>query len=668
MTSGLNSPTAGASTLTPVGTQCFMLSNMFDPVKETKLNWKDEIRDEVIEECNKFGGCIHLYVDQKNPNGNVYIKTPTIASAINAVNSLHGRFFSGRVINASYIPIQSYHQLFPEAINAQLLLKKASHLAMARSKQKARKFVGQKYQKSKTAQAANGRSATETDANGKQEQQSYSFGRQIQLGMKGIFVSFSCKENYVRNEIYNLLNEFAEKLYGPEFSDPTKSENENDTKVEDLDTALNNEAKLLREQHSKKRRFQAIKSGANHSLFISTTLSKPNELIENIFEHVRDSKKVYSKRVDRLLPIINVSKAYDDDIKKVILDKDFYEQIKTISSSSAIDSSSIIKYDVIAKRSNNNHMKPSKIEEMIIKTFNEHYTDKLKRDYKQPDIYILLHVIKSFCFYSIVKNYNDYKKYNLSKMNLSATTSSDTIEEDQKDKEEEMDNDDNDDNTELQKPDDRQSTTSKRLVFDDSDDESREGQTKNTAEISFRALKLFTFGCLLAIVLMSFQYEHKMSLFNAGLILTPAIWIISFCGFGAVFIGLLYPTISKQTELITEFEYDTKKSQKIPFSSDIHFTMTLAFLCTAFWWYFDRTIVGFVFSLILSLSLSATTEILLRAGAFKYSDSDFYLKTCVPCLTFAGVILTIQLTKLLSQVKTHASTARMKYEHLITQE
>jgi hypothetical protein len=35
---------------------------------------------------------------------------------------------------------------------------------------------------------------------------------------------------------------------------------------------------------------------------------------------------------------------------------------------------------------------------------------------------------------------------------------------------------------------------------------------------------------------------------------------------------------------------------------------------------------------------------------FRYTNSDFYLKTCVPCLTFAGAILTIQITKLLTQV------------------
>jgi RNA-binding protein 23/39 len=69
------------ATVTAVGTQCFMLSNMFDPNGEAgNPNWVKEIRDEVIDECNKYGGVVHIYVDEKSPDGNVYVKCATIAS------------------------------------------------------------------------------------------------------------------------------------------------------------------------------------------------------------------------------------------------------------------------------------------------------------------------------------------------------------------------------------------------------------------------------------------------------------------------------------------------------------------------------------------------------------------------------------------------------------
>ncbi|KAI8427742.1 hypothetical protein MSG28_002170 [Choristoneura fumiferana] len=106
----------------PIATQCFMLNNMFDPSSETNPNWDIEIRDDVISECNKHGGVLHVYVDKASPQGNVYCKCPTIATAVASVNTLHGRWFAGRVITAAYVPLVNYHSLFPDAMTALTLL------------------------------------------------------------------------------------------------------------------------------------------------------------------------------------------------------------------------------------------------------------------------------------------------------------------------------------------------------------------------------------------------------------------------------------------------------------------------------------------------------------------------------------------------------------------
>ena len=58
-------------------------------------NWEVEIRDDVIDECNKHGGVLHLYVDKASPQGNVYVKCPNISAAVASVNALHGRYFAG---------------------------------------------------------------------------------------------------------------------------------------------------------------------------------------------------------------------------------------------------------------------------------------------------------------------------------------------------------------------------------------------------------------------------------------------------------------------------------------------------------------------------------------------------------------------------------------------
>ncbi|KAK6023656.1 splicing factor, CC1-like family [Ostertagia ostertagi] len=109
-------------TIPAIATQCFMLSNMFDPRTETRPTWAVEVRDDVIEECYKNGGALHVYVDTASPQGNVYVKCPSVASAHKSVSALHGRWFSGKVITANYVPVSSYHELFPDAVIARNIL------------------------------------------------------------------------------------------------------------------------------------------------------------------------------------------------------------------------------------------------------------------------------------------------------------------------------------------------------------------------------------------------------------------------------------------------------------------------------------------------------------------------------------------------------------------
>ena len=99
-----------------------MLSNMFDPTTETTSGWDLEVRDDVIEEGNKHGGFLHIVVDKASPQGNVYVKCPNIATAVAAVNALHGRWFAGKVITAAYVPLVNYHNLFPDSVYSTQIL------------------------------------------------------------------------------------------------------------------------------------------------------------------------------------------------------------------------------------------------------------------------------------------------------------------------------------------------------------------------------------------------------------------------------------------------------------------------------------------------------------------------------------------------------------------
>ncbi|XP_027858465.1 RNA-binding protein 39-like isoform X1 [Xiphophorus couchianus] len=106
----------------PLATHCFQLSNMFNPNSENVPGWELDIQHDVIEECNKHGGVVHIYVDMNSAEGNVYVKCPSIPSAMAAVNALHGRYFGGKMITAAYVPLPTYHNLFPESATATQLL------------------------------------------------------------------------------------------------------------------------------------------------------------------------------------------------------------------------------------------------------------------------------------------------------------------------------------------------------------------------------------------------------------------------------------------------------------------------------------------------------------------------------------------------------------------
>jgi len=88
--------------------------------------FESDMRNEVIEACLDHGGTTHVHVDV--PQGTVYVKCPTVASAVAAVTMLHGRWFAGRVITAAYVPLLNYHSLFPDSMAAQMVLRPKPNL------------------------------------------------------------------------------------------------------------------------------------------------------------------------------------------------------------------------------------------------------------------------------------------------------------------------------------------------------------------------------------------------------------------------------------------------------------------------------------------------------------------------------------------------------------
>ncbi|GMH13520.1 hypothetical protein Nepgr_015361 [Nepenthes gracilis] len=114
-------PVAGLSVPPPINissvhtvgvpSECLLLKNMFDPKLETEPDFDLDIKEDVQGECAKFGPLKHIFVD-KNSAGFVYLRFNDTQSAINAQRALHGRWFAGKMITATFMPPQNYEVKF----------------------------------------------------------------------------------------------------------------------------------------------------------------------------------------------------------------------------------------------------------------------------------------------------------------------------------------------------------------------------------------------------------------------------------------------------------------------------------------------------------------------------------------------------------------------------
>ncbi|KAJ0967868.1 hypothetical protein J5N97_024785 [Dioscorea zingiberensis] len=105
-------PPAPTIDTTGIPSECLLLKNMFDPSIETQPDFDLDIKEDVRDECSKFGTVKHIFVD-KNSAGFVYLRFDSTTAAINAQRALHGRWFAGKMITATFMLPQNYEAQFP---------------------------------------------------------------------------------------------------------------------------------------------------------------------------------------------------------------------------------------------------------------------------------------------------------------------------------------------------------------------------------------------------------------------------------------------------------------------------------------------------------------------------------------------------------------------------
>lgn len=102
----------------PIPSRCILLENMFNPATETDPEFHLSIRDDVAEECAKFGKVLELRVHRTSPLGLVFVKMESIRAAQNVAQMLNGRYFAGMQVVVAHLLESFFDKYIAENIPA----------------------------------------------------------------------------------------------------------------------------------------------------------------------------------------------------------------------------------------------------------------------------------------------------------------------------------------------------------------------------------------------------------------------------------------------------------------------------------------------------------------------------------------------------------------------
>ncbi|KAI8501233.1 THUMP domain-containing protein 1 [Branchiostoma belcheri] len=222
----------------------------------------------------------------------------------------------------------------------------------------------------------------------------------LEIGMKGVLVTCNKNEKACIREAYNLLNEYADEMYGPEI---TASDSGSESEEEDVEAALAKEVAQMKNKAGKeKRRFQAMDSGANNVVFIQSQLESPDELVHHILDDINTSKKFKTRNVLRIIPVMSACKAYLENVKKSA--EEMFPKFF-----SGEDNPS---YAIVFKTRNSGTMKRDEVIPALAGVVSE-VNPACKVNLNSPDLAIVIEVIRTVCCMSVLKDYFQLKKYNI---------------------------------------------------------------------------------------------------------------------------------------------------------------------------------------------------------------------------------------------------------------
>mmetsp|Transcript_36994 Transcript_36994/g.81036 ORF Transcript_36994/g.81036 Transcript_36994/m.81036 type:complete len:199 (-) Transcript_36994:79-675(-) len=88
-------------------TTTILIHNMYDKDEEEDEGWPEEIKEEFMDECGKYGKIMSVLVMSNDPGGKIYATFETVDGAMACAEALAGRFFDKRQLRAEFIQAES---------------------------------------------------------------------------------------------------------------------------------------------------------------------------------------------------------------------------------------------------------------------------------------------------------------------------------------------------------------------------------------------------------------------------------------------------------------------------------------------------------------------------------------------------------------------------------
>lgn len=226
---------------------------------------------------------------------------------------------------------------------------------------------------------------------------------ELEVGAEGVLITCNMNERKCMREAFNLLNEYADALYGPEQSGEAQDSHSEEDDDEDVEAALKKEVSQIQtSMKSRQQRFTALESGANNVVFIRCHGVDPEKLVHHILSDLHQTKKKKSRVILRMLPVSGTCRAFPEDMEKylsVFLERWFKAPLRAT-------------YQICFKARNSSHNKRDDVIKDIAALVDQMNPEN-KVDLTNPELSIIMEIIKTVCCVSVVRDYTLFRKYNL---------------------------------------------------------------------------------------------------------------------------------------------------------------------------------------------------------------------------------------------------------------